>query len=129
MISSKELALSCIEITKISDNTDDVISSFIAFLGEYNLFFQLPSILRYLEYHRLQESQLKTLQIESPFEISEILLENIKVLMHAPKNVKVCHIQQEGLIGGFRAQYQGFVTDASILHNLQVLKKQLIKQQ
>ncbi len=129
MITGKELALGLLQTLKQAPEkeTEGVFSAFVEFLEEHSLMSHLPSVVRYLESYAKKESDFNTLFIETPFPISEALTKNIQARMEVAKETPVEMIINEELLGGFRASYQGVITDASIKHNLQVLKKQLTK--
>jgi F0F1-type ATP synthase delta subunit len=127
MITSQELAQSLIKILETSDDPQSSSEAFIAFLEENNLLVQLPRIIQRLESHSEKEKKHNTLIIESPFTLSDSLLKKIQKQSEAENAQSISFVENSELLGGFRATYQGRVIDASLKHNLQVLKKQLTK--
>lgn len=124
---SKELAQACIEIVHQAEDGDKALSAFISFLEVNNLMYQLPLIVKYLERFQMQSANATKLRIESPFEISPSIQQNIQTFVEASDATEIEIEINTKLLGGFRASYKGFVTDASIRHNLLALKKHLTK--
>lgn len=127
MIGSQELVKSFIKILETSDDLQASSEAFIAFLEENNLLVQLPRIIQKLELYSEKERIHNTLVIESPFTLSDSLIKTIQKQSGAEYAQSVSFVENSELLGGFRATYQGQVIDASLKHNLQVLKKQLTK--
>lgn len=124
---SKELAQTLMQLLAQTEKPDEAVSAFLSFLETHNLIYQLPLIIRYLEQFESQEKQLTTLTIESPFEINPSLQKKIQEFTQTQDAQFVQFSLNKKLLGGFRTTYKGFVTDASIRHNLSALKKQLSK--
>lgn len=124
---SKELAQALIDIVHQTEKPEKAVSAFLSFLETNNLIYQLPLIVRYLEQFQIQHARKVTLRIETPFEISSSMQTNIQTFVDAGDATYVELEINKKLLGGFRTSYKGFVTDASIRHNLLALKKQLTK--
>lgn len=127
MVSSKDLAESLIKMIEKTGDEKSSLKAFIAFLEENKLQSQLPSVIRILEKKSSDIKKWNALVIESPFEISKDTTEAIRKKSGAEASDEVSFVKRPDLIGGFRATYKGHVLDASLKHNLQTLKKQLIK--
>lgn len=129
MIRSQELAQALFLILKETESKkiDLVFKRFVDFVEKNNLISQLPTIIRYLESYNEKEKDNDTLFIESPFDVSDVILNDIKDFVGVKRSTLIQRIITPELIGGFRARYQGVIFDASIAYNLQVLKSRLIK--
>lgn len=129
MIQSRDLAQGFWKILETTDEKEisRAFDAFVSFVEEHNLASLLPSVVRHLEFLQKQKQDFNTLTIETPFPLDTSLERHIQNHMRIEHTIEKKHVLNKDLIGGFRATYQGQVLDASILYNLQVLKKQLTK--
>jgi len=128
MISSKNLAKALYRISEeTSFGSDDILRSFMSYVDEYNLHSLMPKTIQYLEEFHKKDEKWKTVEIEFGYKIEDLeIIKNIKETIKAKINDHVLVIENKELIGGFVAKHKGVIYDASINHQLQLLKKNLI---
>jgi F0F1-type ATP synthase delta subunit len=128
MISSKNLAKAIYEISiKHKQNDAMVLEAIMSYVEKYKLHSLLPKVIIYLEDKVNKNTKWNTLEVETGLEIENYLIEKIKQELKAEKAEKTTRNINKKLIGGFVASYRGFIYDASMYNQLQLLKKSLTK--
>jgi F0F1-type ATP synthase delta subunit len=129
MIRSQELAEAFFTLLKQTESKkiDSVFEAFVSYLEENNLLATLPNVVRYLESYIQKENDFNTLFIDTAFPLEDETINAIKKFINISSKVSVQTKIDSKLIGGFKTNYQGVVTDTSIAYNLQVLKSRLTK--
>jgi F0F1-type ATP synthase delta subunit len=73
---------------------------------------------------QLQQKQLyNTVIIETPFAVSETMMQDIAIKITGQKNVETIQIHKPELLAGFRAKYLGTIHDASARKHITQLQK------
>lgn len=127
MVSSKDLAKALYKISKEENQKPrDILDSFFKYIDDYKLQSLLPKVLKYLEEFYKTDSEFNSLQIKVSHQIDDELTQKIcNVINTQTSDIRI--IEDKELIGGFIANHKGFIYDASIKNQLQLLKQQLIK--
>ena len=127
MISAKNLASVLLEISKESRPTEKVMSSFYNFLEKNRLYYLLPQVLSYLENLQKKETRFKTLEIVSGLPIDKETSDNIVKTLKIERASLIKKDTDPEIIGGFIATYKGFIYDASLRRQINLLKAKLIE--
>jgi len=127
MISSKNLAQALYKLSTESVPTEKLMLALYNYLEKHHLLALLPATLKHLE--RLQKNNLKfnSLKVISSLPIDDEILTEIKTLLTVNKSALIEKLDDRELIGGFVATYQGFIYDASLKNQLNLLKSKLIE--
>lgn len=107
------------------DNKEKIISQFINFLKNKNIVYLFDSIIKYFKKEALESEEKQTLRIRAKNSFSEEIINKIKKVVKADKNVNVDFQKDKEIIGGFIAEYDNKIYDTSINYQLGQLKKQL----
>ncbi|MDD4995972.1 MAG: F0F1 ATP synthase subunit delta [Patescibacteria group bacterium] len=127
--SSQNLAKKLLKSIKTNPKKmNEIADQFILFCHQKNLDYLLPNILKYLEKKIAEEKEEKTLSIKIKNNLSSSMIEKIKKISGFNKNDKIKIIKDQKILGGFIAQYQNKIFDASVNHNLSLLKNKLINE-
>lgn len=127
MVSSKDLAKALYKLSKEEGkSSSDILRVFLQYIDEYKLQSLLPKVLNYLEEFYKNDSEFNSLQIKVSHQIDDELVQKIRnVINTQTSDIRI--VEDKELIGGFVANHKGFIYDASIKNQLQLLKQQLIK--
>lgn len=124
MISSRIIAQSVYELSQNSSKIN-IADNLIVYLKQNNLLPLLSSIVENLEHIQIGVKSKQELNITSAHKLSEDALKDIK---HSLSAEKVGTVTEDiKLIGGFVAEFDGVVYDASIATQLSKLKNTLRK--
>jgi len=107
------------------DNKEKIISQFINFLKDKNIVYLLDSIIKYFKREALESEEKQTLRIRVKNSFSKEIINKIKKVVKADKDVNVDFQKDKEIIGGFIAEYDNKIYDTSINYQLGQLKKQL----
>ncbi|MBU4370120.1 F0F1 ATP synthase subunit delta [Patescibacteria group bacterium] len=107
------------------DNKEKIISQFINFLKNKNIVYLFDSIIKYFKKEALESEEKQTLRIRAKNSFSKEIINKIKKVVKADKNVNVDFQKDKEIIGGFIAEYDNKIYDTSINYQLGQLKKQL----
>lgn len=107
------------------DNKEKIISQFINFLKNKNIVYLFDSIIKYFKKEALESEEKQMLRIRAKNSFSEEIINKIKKVVKADKNVNVDFQKDKEIIGGFIAEYDNKIYDTSINYQLGQLKKQL----
>jgi len=121
---SEYLAKALLKLSK-EGSSQKAVDAFVKFVKKKNLLELLPRVMRYIAIEQEKEKQsiLFTLSVARPVskEIKSAIKKVSPIDKKAPELVSV----NPELVGGFVAEYQDVIYDASIKGQLQRLKKAL----
>jgi F0F1-type ATP synthase delta subunit len=122
MTSSRTIARAVYELAQDSANKN-IAENLAQYLDRNNLMPLLGSIVQHLEYMHRQANARTKLDIISAYTLPKDILQDIKKSLGAEHlgNVQ----EDKDLLGGFIAEYNGVVYDASIKTQLTRLKNNL----
>ncbi len=123
MIKSKQLARALYELEE--EHKEGLDAKFFDFIEKNKLKAQMSSVLYHLEKIVELEKEKKGIQIEVAHEVKSDTVKHIKTFLEANNLSEVVKIKK-GLIGGFRAKWNGIIYDASIETGLKKLKETII---
>jgi len=124
--SSKQLAKSLVELIQENPTKQEkIIKDFLTFCKEKNLLNQLPNVVKHLEIIAKSKADLEQLHIHSSQPLSQNIIQSIQKLVDAGKQVTVNLKEDKELTGGFIAEYNGMIYDASVDTQLSNLKQQI----
>lgn len=104
--------------------TEKVISNFLNFLKEKGDLYRIQKVLKEFEEIYDKKNGISKLKIKSAFPLSEDMIKKIAGSLGI-KKYEAKTAEDKGLIGGFVAQYDDNLVDASLKNNLNKLHKQL----
>jgi len=107
-------------------DTDALADAFMAQVAEKDIGYQLPSILKHLESLAAAERRTKSVRITSSHQLTESVVASITRFVGAHADVPVVTIIDSDVIGGFIAEYDGTVYDASIARQTKRLQASLM---
>lgn len=122
MISARAIAQAVYEMAEDKE-IKDVAHHVLAYLEKNNLMPLLPKVVALLEDIQATASKKATLEIVTAYHMSESLVKDIKDSLGAEHVGKIQ--EDKNLIGGFVAEYNGVVYDASVMTQLSRLKNVL----
>lgn len=126
MVSSKNVARALYQLSKDKNlNIQVVLPAFFAYTEKYNLVPFLPNILKHLENFNTRDQGHNTLYIKSGLLIDKKITDDIKNFISQGQESAIKTEIDPRLIAGFVATYKGYIYDASIRNQLQLLKKEL----
>jgi F0F1-type ATP synthase delta subunit len=123
MISSRAIAQSVYELAQDSANKD-VAGNLVTYLERNNLMPLLGSVVEHLERIRTTASAKLELDIVSAHKLPDSTVKEIKKSLGADQLGTVT--EDASLVGGFVAEYNGVVYDASVTTQLNRLKSTLM---
>lgn len=125
-ISSRALANSLVQLTKERPkDTELIVENFVDFLSKNLLLGNSPVILRHLEAYRDEEKRLKTLHIQTPHELEENTIKNIKEKLNVPSDAPESITIEKNAPGGIVAEFDGKIIDTSVNTIINQLTKNL----
>lgn len=120
MISSRHIAQAVYELAQ--EGHDSMIHTRVfEYLQSHNLLSLLGNVMHHLEQLYETEKRHQTLQITSAQDMSESFVKELKKTLSAHHVAPV--VVHPELQGGFIAEYQGVVYDASVKTQLEKLKQ------
>ncbi len=124
--SKKENILEAIFFGKVSSEVKNFLK-LIAIRGRANLLFEICE--RFIQLSDEKLNRIKV-QISSAVELSENQKEDIVKKLEKITNKKIVasYKVDKSIIGGFTARYKDTVIDASVKHQLELLKKKLFEE-
>ncbi|MFA7662568.1 MAG: F0F1 ATP synthase subunit delta [Patescibacteria group bacterium] len=123
--SAQKLALALYELNQDSKNKN-LVANFLDFCETKNLNYLLPNILKHYQKIIAQNEIQKTVFIKSNYPLSKNIVSKVQTIVGAEKNSETNLSESKGLLGGFIAQYQNKIFDASLKNQLEKLKNKLI---
>lgn len=128
MIGSKDIAQTLLFSNKQKEiDTKTLVSNTLAYLKKQKSLHLLPEILRILERESALEEKTNSINITTSHEISKEALSKIKEKLFIDSKEVPNQVVDHSLLGGFIAEHQGVIYDASIKRRLELLKKHLTK--
>ncbi len=124
MIRSKELAKSIYEISKKEKLPASFFEALISELENRGLSYLLPSLEKRLRFYVDRDKNLSKLKVSFAKEPSKSSIENVQKFVGVTKDEVETDID-EGLLGGFIAEYDGKIYDGSLKRWIANLKKEL----
>lgn len=125
MISSKQLAEAIYKLSKEGISADKITEFLFPYLRKYNMTSILPKIIQRLDNFEKKERLFNTLEIKSGLPIDSDITKEIGQILGAEENSPVEKKTDPELLGGFTATYKGFLYDASLRNQLNLLKAKL----
>jgi F0F1-type ATP synthase delta subunit len=125
MISSKNLARALYKISKERVSSEKIVSALLFYLEKHRLLSLLPQTLKHLIGFKKNEKEFNSLEIISGLPIDEEITTEIKKILKTEISSVVKQKIERELIGGFIATYKGFIYDASIKNQLNLIKTKL----
>lgn len=125
MISSKNLAKALYKISKEETSSEKIVSALLFYLEKHQLISLLPQTIKHLIGFKKNETEFNSLEIISGLPIDEEITMEIKKILNSETNSLVKKKTDKELIGGFIATYKGFIYDASIKNQLNLIKTKL----
>lgn len=107
-------------------DTDALADAFMAQIFEKASAYQLPYILRHLESLAAAERRRKSVRITSAHQLTEAIVSSITHFVGAHADTPVVTGLDVGIIGGFIAEHDGRVYDASIASQTKRLQASLM---
>lgn len=110
---------------KDGKETEKIISNFLNFLKEKGDLYRIQKVLKEFEEIYNKKNGIHKLKIKSAFPLAHDVIKKIAENLGI-KEYEAGVAEDKSLIGGFVAQYDDNLIDASIKNNLNKLHKQLI---
>lgn len=123
--SAQKLAATLYKLTQEAKNETHV-KDFLKFCHEKKLDYLLPSILRYYKEIVANNEAKNTVHIKAHHKLTDNIISKIKTAVGAEKKTKAVVTEDKNLLGGFVAEYQNKVFNASIKNQLERLENNLI---
>jgi len=123
MINSEVLSKTLVQIVSEDGNTKGV-KKFMNFVNSRRLNHLLPDVIKFLERLSRQEKETRSINITTAREIDEDTILSIKKYIKAEGEIE--HVVDSSIIGGFIAETEDILYDASIRNSLNRLRKQLV---
>jgi F0F1-type ATP synthase delta subunit len=102
------------------------VDNFLSFCHQQKIDYLLPNILHYYQEISQREQNKQTVNLKINHKISSIILGKIKKIIGATDNSQVNLIEDKNILGGFIAEYQNKIFDASLKRQLDRLEHILI---
>ena len=126
MIDSRTLADSLIQLSK-EHGEEKGLKLFSQYLTDKNLIGLLPQILHHIKQLSQQKNEDMILTISSKYELSKSEIQQIQKIAQADDtNIVVETIIDPDVIGGFSAEFRGYLYNGSLENTLSQFKKALI---
>jgi len=125
MISSKHISQALYKLSKENIPADKIVSALFWYLEKYQLLGLLPNILDQITVADKKEEIFNSLDIISGLSIDEKIVSQIKETLKIEKETVIQKNTDSGLIGGFIATHKGYIYDASIKQQLNLLRATL----
>ncbi len=125
MISSKHISQALYRLSKEDIPTDKIISALFWYLEKYQLLGLLPSTLEQLINFNRNENNFNSLEIVSGLPIDDKMILKIKEKLKINSDIIVKKDTEKDLIGGFVATHKGYIYNASIKQQLNLLRATL----
>lgn len=125
MLSSEKVAQSLYLLAREGEKSDKVVKNLVAYLSQHKGLPLLPSIIARLERMAKRDGAHETLFIKTAHQLDRSSGTSIKEALGA-KDAQTVTDQDDALLGGFVAEYQGVVYDASVRTQLEKLKQTLM---
>lgn len=119
---TQHLAQALIKLCEES-TPDEASRKFLNFAKKKNLLSFLPRIIFYLKTEDRKQRERNTFKILSSHELSEETKNQIKKMVSVPKSVPEAVQINTDLIGGFIAEYNNSIYDASLSYQLKRLSE------
>lgn len=123
MINSEVLAKTLVELVGDEGYVNGV-KKFMRFVDSRGLSHLLPDVVKFLERFSRQDKYTKSVYITTARDINKKTVLSIKKYIKAEGEVE--HVVDPSIIGGFIAETEGYLYDASIKNSLYRLRSELI---
>lgn len=123
MHTSKSIARALLRALRRGEDPKVLAKRVVEMLGNSSHAAELPNILSYLERFKDEEQRKTHCQIESAFKLSSKEIDAIKTIFGAREaSLKV----NPSLLGGFRAEYNDLLFDATLKKEFDTIRETLI---
>lgn len=126
MTSSRKIAGLLFSLIRQGYDPKQVIDHFARLAGQYGLAIDQSNLLRFIKYHLDDAASRSTVNIISSHELSEAAISQIAKLVGAKTEAGNQVVVKQDMIGGFCAEYDGRIYDATIKTQLGRLRKHLL---
>ncbi|MDP3881118.1 MAG: F0F1 ATP synthase subunit delta [bacterium] len=124
MYSSRQIAKS-LKVMEADQGAEKTASKFFAFVGRYNLWNVVPSVLAHLEGSADKSDEFETLKVRAPYALTEDAERKIRKVAGADKDTVLEFKTDKSLLGGFVANYKGFEHEGSLGRIVQGLARSI----
>jgi F0F1-type ATP synthase delta subunit len=114
MIRSKQLASVLQLMLRQTKDVRSAVDRFVSYCEKRKLTHLLPMVVKHMEYFEEKEKQRNTVIITSKHPLSETELKKIIAVSGSPKDARVYTNLDDKILGGFKAQYDYRMYDASV---------------